>query len=261
MPWFSHPLPPLQSWKMGKRRDPASGGTSGSGPAPFLRPKFHCPRRTLNFAESRRLSGEGSRRAAEMTIHSRAPLSESPFCPRFRDLRPQYYYPGTQTSESLQYKDLSNPSSTVCSGPRDPSPLFQELSHPSPPSFFSVSIVRVLSVQGPRHLRTPKSCLGTWRPSPLPVRPGTRCRALPGPLGAQEGGTHGSGADPGTGGLPPAPAPAAGSGERGGSGAGNRLDDVTRAGGRRVPQGEGGRGHLEHLGICSPGGAGRRVRH
>lgn len=78
--------------------------------------------------------------------------------------------------------------------------------------------------------------------------------------GPQGGGTHGSGADPGTGGLPPAPAPAAGSGGRGGAGAGNRLDDVTPAGGRRVPEGRESRGRLEHLGTCSPGGAVRSLR-
>lgn len=74
--------------------------------------------------------------------------------------------------------------------------------------------------------------------------------------GPQWSGTHGSGANPGTGGLPPAPAPApaAGSGERGGAGAGNRLDDVTPAVGRRVPEERGSRGRLEHLGTCSPGG-------
>lgn len=65
------------------------------------------------------------------------------------------------------------------------------------------------------------------------------------------------------GGFPraPAPAPAAGSGGRGGAVAGNRLDDGTLTGGRRVPQGRESCDRLEHLGICSPGGAGRNRGH
>lgn len=40
----------------------------------------------------------------------------------------------------------------------------------------------------------------------------------------------------------------------------NRLDDVTPAGGRRVPEGRGRWGRFEHLGTCSPRGTGRILR-
>lgn len=77
-----------------------------------------------------------------------------------------------------------------------------------------------------------------------------------------EQGACASGADPGTRGLfLGLRLRRRGAEDGAGQSQGNRLDDVTRAGGRRVPQGRESRGRLEHLGICSPGGPGRSQAH
>lgn len=123
-----------------------------------------------------------------------------------------------------------------------PPPPFRELKQPRPLRF-SPSDIRVGACQAPRHLRTPNPALGPDTESP--PRPPTLSQAR-GVSGSSRGRWTPGGWDSRVRGrswhrgIPPAPAPAAGSRGRGGAGAGNRLDDVTRAGGRRVPQGRGG---------------------
>lgn len=120
-----------------------------------------------------------------MAALSRVQKSESSHCcPRLRDLILQFYSK-TQASESAQFVELGSPSSSVPPGPRRPSPPPQELRHQGALSFCPVNMSSFLR-------RTLASANAQFRPgnrcpSPLPVLPGTRCRAPPEPLDPRGG--------------------------------------------------------------------------
>lgn len=194
------------------------------------------------------LCGEGSRSAREGRPCQSPSRRSLPFLPKR-----QAGIPYPNSTQRLRVPRAPNSSESGVPAPTYPQSSIPRTRASGPPFLLpSKSSIQVLSFQGPWRLRTSNSSQSSQ---------GRGCGSTRA-AGPQGGGTYRSGADPGTRGLPraPAPAPAAGSAGRGGAGSGNRLDNVTPAGERRVPEGRGSRSHLKHLGTCSPGGAGRRPR-
>lgn len=221
----------------GERRDTASRGTPGACPAPFRGPGFHYLHPIPNSSQRPRgwVEKADSWRAAGMAAHSETQPSKPSISAQESGIHHLNSTQGLRLSKApswgSQQSQFQRLPRTKASEPSIPK------TQASGPSFLCpVNQVSEFSPSKDPDICAPQCRPGTQSPSPLPILPGTRVSGSSRATGPQGGGTHGSGADPGTGGLPPAPAPAAGSGGRGGAGAGNRLDDETPAGGRRVPE-------------------------
>lgn len=156
----------------------------------------------------------------------------------------------SKTSSSTNSPGPRAPSTTKIAGVQAPTPPPSQVGTPVP------------SFQGSRR-ELPTLSPWTQGSTFHQVLPGTRCRVL-GWLDPGWGWDSRVGADPGTGGLflgLRLRLQRRGAEDGAGQSPGNRLDDVTLTGGRRVPPRRRSYGCLEHLGICSPEWAGRSRGH